>query len=222
MDDGALRSDRLTRAAHRTMREAGLAAGAGPIRPEHIFGALARLPSSVAARALGNLGLGWSDLGLPSPPAPPAEGGRAEPELAPATRAFFQQACHEARRLGHHPVGTGHLVLALLSAAAGPLPTGDDRLTHAAFREQVCEVMARPWVHGFALDGEVQLYLTRDELLVLYTHLLRRPGRAGHAAERALMRELEAMVRPVCEELLAREGALERAREAVLRLDGEE
>ena len=207
---------RLTRAAWVALALAAERAR-GAVQPMDLWAALAGLRPSVAERVLRSLGLSWASLGLASPQAPvvapPAE------LLGPDTERFLRGAAEEARRLGHHPVGTGHLLVALLAEETGPLPLGCP-LDHARARAALCEVLARPWVHGWALDGEVCLYLTRDEALLLFAHLLRRePQRHAHAAERQVLGALRELLRPVGELLLAPgEQAATEARARVLRL----
>ena len=210
MSDPSFSPSRLTRAAYRALAFAARRAAGSSLAPSDVFSALAALPTSVAGKALENLGLTWSVLGVrPSV-------GRDERESAlpinEHTRSFFLHAGREASVLGHHPVGTGHLVLAVLSELAGPLPARLP-LTHEGFRQEVLDVLARPWVHGYALDGEVYLYLTREEALVLYSSLLRRAERAprGHGAERIVLEDLKALLEPTCEALLG-DGLLELVR----------
>lgn len=208
--------ERLTAAGREVLRLAAAAAGAGPIGPEHVFGCLAQRGQSVAAKALDLLGCAWRELGVPDLAV--RNGWPIAGSLTPAAERLFEHAAKEARALGHHPVNTGHLVLAILAEDAGQLPEGAP-LTYARFRATLLEVLALPWVHGYALDGEVLLYLSGDEALVLYGHLLRRrPRERSGGAEHAVLDDLLALLAGPCAQVLAAgEGELFRARIRVQR-----
>lgn len=210
------RPDRLTRAAWRALGRAALAAGQGPVGPEHLYPALADLRTSVARSALRRLGLDWGALGLPPLPLVSATPG-SHARLSPSAAAFLRAAGAEARRLGHHPVGTGHLVLALLAADVGPTPAGLDA---SRFEAALRDVLGTPGANGPALDGEHLLYLSHDEALVLFAALSRREPRALHAAEAVVLGDLRGLLAPVCEPALRDAGLepLDAARREVLRL----
>lgn len=211
-------AQRVTSAARRALTHAARLAKGRPVEPRQLYGALAALETSVAGRALELVGLSWTGLGVggPGPRPLPAREPPGELDLDPGCRRFFELAAREARRLGHHPLGSGHLLLALLSGDAGPLPGTIERRRVA---RAVCAVLAEPWVHGWALDGEVCLYLTRDELLVLYLTLSRRtPRQAASLAERTLCAALCALMRPTIEGLLA--GGLAPLERALTGLNG--
>jgi len=201
---------RLTSAAHLALRKACRQAG-DAVSPEHLLTALSRLPTSVAGKALELLDVGWDVLQLPTPPTLRVA---CVDGLTRQAMRVFRQAAREAQRLGQHPLHTGHLVLGLLSADAGALPAGS--LRYSRYRRALCRVLAEPWVHGYALDGEVALYLTRDEALVLYGELSRRRAQPLHPAERLVRQGLHGVLLPVCSALLqGDEGALDAARRRV-------
>lgn len=177
-----------------------LAAHPAPITAVHLFVALRRLQTSVAARCLRVLGLDWSALEAPS--AGCVRGGRGETPLilSHVAAELLGRASDEAAALGHHPVTTGHLVLAILAEEAGALPVG--ALTHEAFVRTLKDVLGRPWVHGHALDGELAFHVSCDEALVLFGLALRRGPRGLDPAERVVLRDLARLLRPVCEQLL--------------------
>ncbi|MGQ9683281.1 MAG: ATP-dependent Clp protease ATP-binding subunit [Anaerolineae bacterium] len=116
--------DRFTKRARETLtyaQEEALRLGHTCIGTEHLLLGLLREGEGVAARVLGDLGLSlsrardaverYTGRGNRSP------GGRVE--LAPATKHVIELAVDEARRLGHHYIGTEHLLLGLSREAEG-------------------------------------------------------------------------------------------------------
>lgn len=216
-NDPCFAAQRLTRAAYRGLASAAIS-GDG-VTAAHVFRALAGLEVSVADRCLRLLDLGWDALEVPAARDRADAGDEVELHLSPGAAELFRRASDEAEALGHHPATTGHLVLAILAEPAGALPPGAP-LSHATFAQALRDVLGRPWAHGYALDGELAFYVSRDEALVLFGLLARRGPRALHPAEEVVLRDLERLLRPVCLELLGA-GAperLDRARRAVERL----
>ncbi len=217
-NDPCFAAQRLTRAAYRALASSALLAGGRRIGPDHLFAALARLEVSIAARCLRVLGVTWDALEVPPAAGRPAAEDVVPLEPSPSVAELLRRASDEAAALGHHPATTGHLVLAILAEPAGPLPSGA-ALTHGAFVAALRDVVGRPWVHGHALDGELALYVTRDEALVLFGLVARRATPRLHPAEGVVLRDLERLLRPVCQELLRHGPArLDEARRAVARL----
>lgn len=214
-NDPCFAAQRLTRAAYRALASAALRAGDGPISAAHVFDALAGLDVSVAGRCLRVLDLGWPALEVPRVRPHPPGAAEAPLRLSAGAAELFRRASDEAAALGHHPVTTGHLVLAILSDEAGELPP-EAPLSHPALARVLRDVLGRPWVHGYALDGELAFYVSREEALVLFGLLARRGSTRLHAAEGVVLRDLERLLRPVCQELL-RDGPerLDEARRAV-------
>ena len=210
----------MTSAAYRALGLATLDAAGASLRPQHVFGALSRLEVSVGQRALECVGLSWRALGIPRlPPAPPVT---VDPGLTPTSVRLLEAAAGVAARLGHHPINTGHVVLAILTEEAGPLAT-DSALTAAAYERALNDVLGRPDLHGYALDGETVFYLTRDESLVLYGALLKAQAwQRAHPAERIVLEGIRELLRPACEAVLEADHDLDRARRAVVRLRGAE
>jgi ATP-dependent Clp protease ATP-binding subunit ClpC len=116
--------DRFTKRARETLtyaQEEALRLGHTCIGTEHLLLGLLRESEGVAARVLGDLGLSlsrardaverYTGRGNRSP------GGRVE--LAPATKHVIELAVDEARRLGHHYIGTEHLLLGLSRESEG-------------------------------------------------------------------------------------------------------
>ncbi|MDI7276545.1 MAG: ATP-dependent Clp protease ATP-binding subunit, partial [Anaerolineae bacterium] len=116
--------DRFTKRARETMtfaQEEALRLGHTCIGTEHLLLGLLREGEGVAARVLADLGLSlsrardaverYTGRGTRTP------GGRVE--LAPSTKHVIELAVDEARRLGHHYIGTEHLLLGLSREAEG-------------------------------------------------------------------------------------------------------
>jgi ATP-dependent Clp protease ATP-binding subunit ClpC len=116
--------DRFTKRARETMtyaQEEALRLGHTCIGTEHLLLGLLREGEGVAARVLSDLGLSlsrardaverYAGRGSRTP------GGRVE--LAPSTKHVIELAVDEARRLGHHYIGTEHLLLGLSREAEG-------------------------------------------------------------------------------------------------------
>ncbi|HOG47901.1 MAG TPA: ATP-dependent Clp protease ATP-binding subunit [Anaerolineae bacterium] len=116
--------DRFTKRARETLtyaQEEALRLGHTTIGTEHLLLGLLREGEGVAAKVLGDLGLNlsrardaverYTGRGNRTP------GGRVE--LAPSTKHVIELAVDEARRLGHHYIGTEHLLLGLSREAEG-------------------------------------------------------------------------------------------------------
>ena len=116
--------DRFTKRARETLtyaQEEALRLGHTCIGTEHLLLGLLREGEGVAAKVLGDLGLNlsrtrdaverYTGRGNRTP------GGRVE--LAPSTKHVIELAVDEARRLGHHYIGTEHLLLGLSREAEG-------------------------------------------------------------------------------------------------------
>ncbi len=116
--------DRFTKRARETLtyaQEEALRLGHTCIGTEHLLLGLLREGEGVAAKVLGDLGLNlsrardaverYAGRGNRTP------GGRVE--LAPSTKHVIELAVDEARRLGHHYIGTEHLLLGLSREAEG-------------------------------------------------------------------------------------------------------
>jgi ATP-dependent Clp protease ATP-binding subunit ClpA len=118
------RFDKFTEDARRALAVAQEEAerfGQSFIGTEHLLLGLMRLPNSVAARALANLGLELEQIRR----AVQAEiyrlggTGRSEIGLTPMTRKVIELAVEEARRPNHYRIGTEHLLLGLLGTEDG-------------------------------------------------------------------------------------------------------
>ena len=116
--------DRFTKRARETLtfaQEEALRLGHTCIGTEHLLLGLLREDEGVAGRVLSDLGLSlsrardaverYTGRGHRGP------GGRVE--LAPSTKHVIELAVDEARRLGHHYIGTEHLLLGLSREAEG-------------------------------------------------------------------------------------------------------
>ncbi len=116
--------DRFTKRARETLtyaQEEALRLGHTCIGTEHLLLGLLREGEGVAARVLSDLGLSlsrardaverYAGRGNRTP------GGRVE--LAPSTKHVIELAVDEARRLGHHYIGTEHLLLGLSRESDG-------------------------------------------------------------------------------------------------------
>jgi len=116
--------DRFTKRARETLtyaQEEALRLGHTHIGTEHLLLGLLREGEGVAAKVLGDLGLNlsrardaverYTGRGNRTP------GGRVE--LAPSTKHVIELAVDEARRLGHHYIGTEHLLLGLSRESEG-------------------------------------------------------------------------------------------------------
>mgnify|MGYP005839982025 FL=1 len=116
--------DRFTKRARETLsyaQDEALRLGHTYIGTEHLLLGLLREGEGVAARVLADLGLSlsrardaverYTGRGTRNP------AGRVE--LAPSTKHVIELAVDEARRLGHHYIGTEHLLLGLSREAEG-------------------------------------------------------------------------------------------------------
>ncbi len=114
----AQKMERFTQRARRVLSMAQEAAenmGGSVIGTEHLLLALLREENSVAGRVLREFGpkpeiTEQTILELAQPPTARAE----SVELAPEVKKSLELAVDEARRLGHHVIGTEHLLLGLM------------------------------------------------------------------------------------------------------------
>ncbi len=108
--------------AVRSAQEAAKGLGAAQIGSDHLLVGVARDRGSVAARALGAVGLDFDKLAAAVQQLAPAKPG-APPavviEFAPDAKRAIQHAVDEAQRLKAQFVGTEHILLGVLSETAG-------------------------------------------------------------------------------------------------------
>jgi ATP-dependent Clp protease ATP-binding subunit ClpC len=108
--------------AVRFAQEGAKAMGMGQIGTDHLLAGIARDRGSIAARALGAVGLDFGRIAAAvqqvSPPRPGAAAGVVI-EFAPDAKRAIQHAVDEAQRLKAPLVGTEHLLLGVLHETAG-------------------------------------------------------------------------------------------------------
>jgi ATP-dependent Clp protease ATP-binding subunit ClpC len=118
------------------------------IGPEHLLLGLTREDGGVAARVLSNLGVDLAEIrnAVESMVGQGEQQGTGEVGLTPRAKKVIELSVDEGRRLGHHYVGTEHLLLGLIregeSVAAGVL----ERLgvTLEETRSEVIKVLTQP------------------------------------------------------------------------------
>ncbi len=92
----------------------------GVIGTEHLLLALIREEGGVAGRVLRELGLEPDRIQeVVERLSPPGQSRTARLDLAPGTQQVLEYAVEEARRLGHHYIGTEHLLLGLVRHGEG-------------------------------------------------------------------------------------------------------
>lgn len=85
------------------------------IRTEHLLLGLVREDGGIAGTVLRELGLTRQQVEALVRELSAASGGSAKtPELAPSVRKALEKAVEQARKMGHHYIGTEHLLLGLI------------------------------------------------------------------------------------------------------------
>ena len=108
--------------AVRSAQETAKALGAAQIGTDHLLVGIARDRGSVAARALGAVGLDFDRVSAAAQQLAPSRPGAAPGvviEFAPDAKRAIQHAVDEAQRLKAQLVGTEHLLLGVLHETAG-------------------------------------------------------------------------------------------------------
>jgi ATP-dependent Clp protease ATP-binding subunit ClpA len=142
------------------------------IGTEHILVALVRVEEGLGAKALVNLGISAEAIEKAierivsrSETAP----GAGEIGLTPRAKKVIELAVDEARRLGHHYIGTEHVLLGLIregeGIAAGVLKSLD--ITFDATRGEVQRLLSQPAPGRFTERAQQALTLAEDEARAL-------------------------------------------------------
>ncbi len=110
-----------SQAALRLAQEASVQLGHGYVGSEHLLLGLMRENQGIAAKVLTKAGLNVSDvrLSIAQLVGVGAPGGLPSQGLTPRCKKIIELAIGEANRLGHHYVGTEHLLLGLLREGDG-------------------------------------------------------------------------------------------------------
>jgi ATP-dependent Clp protease ATP-binding subunit ClpA len=133
----------LTRAQEEAQR-----LGQNWIGPEHFLLALAREDGGVAAKVLSNFGIALAKVreAVESTVGHGEQQGTGEVGLTPRAKKVIQLSVDEGRRLGHHYVGTEHLLLALIREGESVAATVLESLgvTLEKTRSEIVRVLSQP------------------------------------------------------------------------------
>lgn len=108
--------ERFTQRARRVMTYAQEEAASlrhPKIEPEHLLLALLRETESIGGRTLIELGLGYNQLQTIIGNVPVEAFTDAPLDLSDGTKRLLENAVSQAQRMGHHTIGTEHLLLGL-------------------------------------------------------------------------------------------------------------
>jgi len=112
--------DKFTQRAKRAFqiaRDEAIRLAHSEVGTEHLLLALIRMPDSVAAMVLSNLGIDFDILRdkieAAHPPGNYSHSGHELP-LSPSLRRTIQYAAEEARKIGHNHIGTEHLLMGIM------------------------------------------------------------------------------------------------------------
>jgi ATP-dependent Clp protease ATP-binding subunit ClpC len=116
--------DRLTSRAKQSLafaQEEAHLLGHSYIGTEHLLLGLIREQAGIAAQVLDKLGVGAADVraAIENTIGRGQYRGQSKADLSPRTRRVLELAFDESRRLGHHYVGTEHLLLGLVREGGG-------------------------------------------------------------------------------------------------------